>query len=139
MQTNAKRSTLPLNLSFWSLHAAMLTNLCNLASYLNLLTIYTVVYEIRKHMIVFTFIIFNPLVSHSTAVTSCGYNQTFSQVVTADDSGIIKVWDLETGRKTFEFSANVPVRLFMIPLRVQSDKYLQNFNGQPTLSHLSSI
>lgn len=50
-----------------------------------------------------------PSISHSSAVTSCGYNQTFSQIVTADDTGIIKVWDLETGRKTFEFSANVPV------------------------------
>ena len=47
--------------------------------------------------------------SHSNPITACGYNQTFGQVVTADDHGIVKVWDIETGRKTFEFSANVPV------------------------------
>ena len=47
--------------------------------------------------------------SHANPITACGYNQTFGQVVTADDQGIVKVWDMETGRKTFEFSAHVPV------------------------------
>ena len=47
--------------------------------------------------------------SHANPITACGYNQTFGQVVTADDQGIVKVWDMETGRKTFEFCAHVPI------------------------------
>jgi len=47
--------------------------------------------------------------SHPSPITSCGYNHTFSQVVTSDETGLIRVWDLESNRKTFEFATKVPV------------------------------
>ena len=62
--------------------------------------------------------------SHANAITACAYNHTFGQIVTADEQGIVKVWDLDTNRKTFEFAANVPVTCLRFD---DSHRFIINF------------
>eukprot|EP00794_Sanderia_malayensis_P006938 gene6938-7717_t len=42
--------------------------------------------------------------THKESVNSVKYNRSFKQVVTASDSSIVRVWDIETGKCVFEFS-----------------------------------
>nr|XP_043888085.1 WD repeat-containing protein on Y chromosome isoform X1 [Solea senegalensis] len=41
--------------------------------------------------------------SHSEAVTCCGYSEEFREVVSCTEGSVVKVWDLDTGRQVFEF------------------------------------
>ena len=47
--------------------------------------------------------------SHHNPISVASYNHTFCQIVTGDDKGIVKVWDLESNRKTFEFAIKIPI------------------------------
>ncbi|XP_020618974.1 WD repeat-containing protein 49-like [Orbicella faveolata] len=44
------------------------------------------------------------ITTHKEPVMCVRYNKSFKHVVTASESSVIKVWDLETGRSVFEFS-----------------------------------
>uniref|UniRef100_A0A3P9P7S5 WD40 repeat domain 95 n=1 Tax=Poecilia reticulata TaxID=8081 RepID=A0A3P9P7S5_POERE len=44
-------------------------------------------------------------VSHDEAVMCCGYSQEFRQVVSCSEEAVVKVWDFDTGRQIFEFTA----------------------------------
>ncbi|PWA28004.1 hypothetical protein CCH79_00012149, partial [Gambusia affinis] len=44
-------------------------------------------------------------VSHDEAVMCCGYSEEFRQVVSCSKEAVVKVWDFDTGRQVFEFSA----------------------------------
>ncbi|XP_038674997.1 WD repeat-containing protein on Y chromosome isoform X2 [Scyliorhinus canicula] len=42
--------------------------------------------------------------SHTEPVLCCKYSDEFRQVITCSEGSVIKVWDLDTGNLTFEFS-----------------------------------
>ncbi|XP_041054935.1 WD repeat-containing protein on Y chromosome [Carcharodon carcharias] len=42
--------------------------------------------------------------SHNEPVLCCKYSDEFRQVITCSEGSVIKVWDLDTGNLTFEFS-----------------------------------
>uniref|UniRef100_A0A3B5L426 WD40 repeat domain 95 n=1 Tax=Xiphophorus couchianus TaxID=32473 RepID=A0A3B5L426_9TELE len=44
-------------------------------------------------------------VSHDEAVMCCGYSEEFRQVVSCSEEAVVKVWDFDTGRQVFEFTA----------------------------------
>lgn len=44
--------------------------------------------------------------SHEFPVRSAIHNPDFGQVVSACDGGIVNVWDVQTGEKTFRLKAN---------------------------------
>ncbi|MED6258235.1 hypothetical protein ATANTOWER_004564, partial [Ataeniobius toweri] len=44
-------------------------------------------------------------VSHDEAVMCCGYSKEFRQVVSCSEGSVVKVWDFDTGRQVFEFTA----------------------------------
>ncbi|KAM4742739.1 cilia- and flagella-associated protein 337 [Anableps anableps] len=44
-------------------------------------------------------------VSHDEAVMCCGYSEEFRQVVSCSEGSVVKVWDFDTGRQVFEFTA----------------------------------
>jgi len=41
---------------------------------------------------------------HISPVTACVYNPTFELIVSADDSSVVRVWDLNTGKAVFRFT-----------------------------------
>eukprot|EP00002_Diphylleia_rotans_P021738 TRINITY_DN4239_c0_g1_i5.p1 TRINITY_DN4239_c0_g1~~TRINITY_DN4239_c0_g1_i5.p1 ORF type:complete len:926 (+),score=164.12 TRINITY_DN4239_c0_g1_i5:48-2825(+) len=41
--------------------------------------------------------------SHDAPVVCAMYNNAFHQVVSCDDTGVVRVWDLETGAKVFQY------------------------------------
>ncbi|XP_047248313.1 WD repeat-containing protein 49 [Girardinichthys multiradiatus] len=44
-------------------------------------------------------------ISHDEAVMCCGYSKEFRQVVSCSEGSVVKVWDFDTGRQVFEFTA----------------------------------
>ncbi|XP_015241864.1 PREDICTED: WD repeat-containing protein 49-like [Cyprinodon variegatus] len=44
-------------------------------------------------------------VSHDEAVMCCSYSEELRQVVSCSKGSVVKVWDLESGRQVFEFTA----------------------------------
>lgn len=45
----------------------------------------------------------NQVMSHEEPVLCCGYSEAFKQVVSCSEGSVVKIWDVETGAKTFEF------------------------------------
>ena len=42
--------------------------------------------------------------SHTTPVTGVVYSSSFRQLISADQSGSVQVWDISTGKMTFKFN-----------------------------------
>eukprot|EP00050_Salpingoeca_kvevrii_P002001 m.184707 g.184707 ORF g.184707 m.184707 type:complete len:523 (-) comp10511_c0_seq7:827-2395(-) len=53
--------------------------------------------------------------AHPKPIRNILYNKRFRQIVTGCSSGLIKVWDMDTGRHSSEFSVREPTRVGEVP------------------------